>query len=147
MLLSTIPSHSLRHNTPFAAHHLQRFLTENRCKVPNKYCCPSYRLSLSPNQQPPPLSKLQIWAFFELEITQNSIKFDQIFYSLLFTFSTINFSAIFSQTKWVMEADRSGWLERVRSGQRQAGPRQQQTIPSSGAQRAAASVKVNFWNL
>jgi hypothetical protein len=27
---------------------LQRLLAKNRCKGPNKYCCPSYRLSLSP---------------------------------------------------------------------------------------------------
>jgi hypothetical protein len=123
--------------------YLQRFLVENHCKVANKYCCPSYKLSLSPNQQPPPLKELWIWAFLW---ARNNTKFHQIWSNFLLSSLAVS-TTNFSQTKWVTEADRSGWLERVQSGQRQAGPRQHQTRSGSNVQWAAASVKVNFWNL
>jgi hypothetical protein len=123
---------TLRQKISFVAHHLQRFLAKNYYKVANKCCCPRYRLSLSQ----PAATIIKGAPNLSIFWARNSTKFHQIWSNLLFSslvVSTTNFFSIFSQTKWVTEADRSGWLEQVQSGQRQAGP----TAASETGQRLA----------
>jgi hypothetical protein len=80
--------------------------------------------------------------FFELEITQNSTKFDQNFSSLLFLSQQRTF--LLSSLKRSGSGSERVIGEGSECATTSKTPRQQQTIPGSGAQRAAASVEVNF---
>jgi hypothetical protein len=119
--------------------YLKWFLAENHYKVANKYCCSSYRLSLLQ----PATATIKGAPNLSIFWARKNTKFHQISSNFLFSSLAVS-TTNFSQTKWVTKVDRSGWLERVRIGQRQAGPRQQQMRSGNGVQWAAVSVKVNF---
>jgi hypothetical protein len=129
---------ALRQKTSFAAHQLQRFLVKNRCKVTNKCCYPMYRLSLSQSTT----ATIKGVPNLSIFLARNSTTFHQIWSIFLLcslVVSTTNFSSIFSQTKWVTEADQSRWLEWVQNGQRQAGP---VVTSETGQRRCLASPRL-----